>query len=203
MLNIDQISAIFEAVFFQDYRVCLMGGADEPFYLPIDEKSVDEKSVDGKKAEPACVNKLYFTQDYLASALHEIAHWCVASKERLKQKDWGYWYAPDGRNAQQQHAFEQAEYKNQAVEWFFSIACGYRFQVSLDNLAVSAKEGSAFGGEFKDRVHQQALTYCEQGLPERAEQFCNALMLARDEEIEWAADVFCRGDLDTQPVSLY
>ncbi len=46
----------------------------------------------------------------------------------------GYWYCPDGRDAQTQSQFEDAEVKPQAFDWLFCVAAGYPFNVSCDNL---------------------------------------------------------------------
>ncbi|WP_417667272.1 elongation factor P hydroxylase, partial [Pseudidiomarina sp.] len=46
---------------------------------------------------------------YVVMRLLEMSHWCIAGEKRRQLEDYGYWYLPDGRDAQQQHAFEQAE----------------------------------------------------------------------------------------------
>lgn len=58
----------------------------------------------------------------------------IAGEQRRLLPDLGYWYAPDGRTAEQQALFEQVEIKPQAIEWLFSKAFGRKFRVSLDNL---------------------------------------------------------------------
>lgn len=142
---------------FSDYCTRLVAGGDEPIYLPA-----------GPMGEPA---KIIFTRDYFSSALHEVAHWCVAGAERRKQKDYGYWYVPDGRNPEQQKAFERVEVKPQALEWIFSVASHQRFRISADNVDgdIGASEG------FRRAVWQQALYYCRNGLPRRANKFADAL----------------------------
>jgi len=142
---------------FLPLNTCLCGGAEEPIYLPAGETQQH--------------NEIHFTRDYCASALHEIAHWCVAGAERLKKVDFGYWYAPDGRSQEQQVQFEQVEVKPQALEWIFSVAAGLRFRVSADNLA----QGIGASAAFKQAVAQQAQDYCASGLPTRAAQWVNAL----------------------------
>ncbi len=114
-----RLESVFRACFNESENTLLRGGAVEPFYQP----AGGERSV----------NLLIYREDFFASALHEIAHWCVAGNARRRQRDFGYWYAPEGRSSQQQTAFEAMEVKPQALEWFFSKACGYRFQVSVDN----------------------------------------------------------------------
>ena len=59
--------------------------------------------------QPGALNRIVFTHDYFASALHEVAHWCVAGPERRRLTDYGYWYAPDGRTEKQQMEFERVE----------------------------------------------------------------------------------------------
>jgi elongation factor P hydroxylase len=107
----------------------------------------------------------------LSSSLHEVAHWMVAGEARRLLPDWGYWYAPDGRDAAQQQVFEQMEVKPQALEWLLHAACGLRFRVSLDNLSDGAGDGSA----FKDRVYEQACHCIRNGVHERMQCFYQAL----------------------------
>jgi elongation factor P hydroxylase len=66
-------------------------------------------------------------KDYLASALHEVAHWCLAGVERRKLEDYGYWYSPDGRSRGEQSAFENVEARPQALEWILSDTCNSCF----------------------------------------------------------------------------
>jgi elongation factor P hydroxylase len=119
MHDSNDLITLFEHCFGQKYHTQLLGGADEPLYEPATDK------------QPALI---HFRADYFSSALHEIAHWCIAGSERRKQTDYGYWYVEDGRDEQQQRAFYQAEVKPQALEWYFSVACNYDFSVSVDNL---------------------------------------------------------------------
>src|SRR5699024_7455731 len=55
---------IFNQVFATTYRTLLEAGGDEPLYQPA--------------SEPAGRHRIVFTRDYFASALHEVAHWCIA-----------------------------------------------------------------------------------------------------------------------------
>ena len=135
-------------------------GAVEPLYQPAQTLS-----------EP---HVIYSTQDYVASALHEVAHWCVAGKQRRKLIDYGYWYAPDGRDAQQQAVFEQVEIKPQAIEKAFSGACGVEFSVSIDNLAHGAHNYQA----FEQAINEQYLRYQQSSYPPRAQRFIYALQEA-------------------------
>ncbi len=153
----DDLIAIFNRLFAQSHNTTLEKGGDEPLYLPAGPQS-------------GC-HRLVFKHDYFASALHEIAHWCIAGAKRREQIDYGYWYAPDGRTKQQQHEFELVEVKPQALEWIFATAARYKFSVSSDNLAAGAASNHA----FELAVYRQVLRYCERGLPARAEQVRLAL----------------------------
>lgn len=155
-----RLESVFDACFASGWNTCLVGGAEEPFYRPA--AAAGESHV------------LHYRQDFFASALHEVAHWCIAGERRRQQVDFGYWYAPEGRSVDQQRAFETVECKPQALEWFFSLACGYRFQVSVDNLLLSAVESPGTAA-FARRVFEQALRWQRVGLPERAAIFYVAL----------------------------
>ena len=156
------IERVFNAVFAGSMNTVLIGGAEEPYYRPAD----DEDSR----------HRIFYREDFVASSLHEISHWLVAGAERRLLPDWGYWYAPDGRNAAQQSEFEQAEVKPQALEWLLSIACGIRFRVSLDNLS----EHAGIGDAFKNRVYEQACASVLEGVNERTRIFYEALAVEFD-----------------------
>jgi elongation factor P hydroxylase len=155
----EDLIALFNSLFEQSERTILVGFAEEPIYLPCDENSA--------------VNRIFFTRDYFASALHEIAHWCIASEERRKLIDYGYWYYPEGRSAEQQILFEQAEVKPQALECIFSMAAGSRFIVSQDNLAAGQYSNTE---SFEKKVAGQVQRYLTQGLPVRAATFKKELL---------------------------
>lgn len=149
---------LFAACFADEFNTRLVGGGAEPIYLPADAH------------EP--MHRIIFTHDYYRSALHEIAHWCVAGQARRQLVDFGYWYAPDGRSSEQQNAFEQVEVKPQALEWLFCEAAGHRFRVSLDNLSGESTDP----GPFKRRVIEQVQSYLDNGIPQRAARFVDALL---------------------------
>ncbi|OUS10430.1 hypothetical protein A9Q89_11335 [Gammaproteobacteria bacterium 53_120_T64] len=151
---------MFKQCFYKDYQTLLMGGADEPLYRPATAAS-----------EP---HRIYYRADYFASALHEIAHWCIAGAERRRQEDWGYWYCPDGRSPEQQRAFEAVEVVPQAIEWMFSVAADTVFRLSSDNLLAEGKLVADDGG-FPHAVSAQVLNYRQGALPLRAQQFLSAL----------------------------
>jgi elongation factor P hydroxylase len=153
------LERLFNNCFLDGERTRLVGGASEPIYLPADPDHAE--------------NRLYYREDYFASALHEISHWCIAGRLRRTQKDFGYWYEPEGRSGEQQEAFLAAEARPQALEWYFSVACDYPFQLSLDSFEPDGYE--AMRSAFAIRVCEQAEHLRRHGLPPRAGQFFRAL----------------------------
>ena len=119
-LSLEDLTLIFNDLFSSKYNIRLEGGANEPIYLPT---SSDCKT-----------NRLIFRSNYISSALHEVAHWCLAGDKRRKMIDYGYWYNKDGRSNIEQKIFEEVEIKPQALEWIFSIASNNTFNISVDNL---------------------------------------------------------------------
>ncbi len=162
----------------EQFNTRLLGGAPEPVYLPT--------------SMPGECHRLHYRDDYFASALHEVAHWCIAGPGRRRVFVFGYWYVPDGRSAAQQRAFEQVEFRPQAMEWHFARACGYPFRVSLDNLECDGAVGAS--GSFKRRVWRQARHWDRVGLPRRAHRF--ALALCREFGRECGDSGFILADLD-------
>lgn len=155
-IKLEQLISVFHAVFFEPFNTQLIAHGQEPLYSP---------------ATPSQPAKIIFSHDYFASALHEVAHWCVAGAERRKLEDYGYWYAPDGRSEDQQKEFERVEVRPQALEWIFSVAAGQPFRVSADNLA----QGLGPSRAFKQAICEQAQVFCREGLPPRPAMFVKAL----------------------------
>jgi elongation factor P hydroxylase len=114
---------LFDLHFYERFNTRLVKGKDEPIYLPANDQVEHHQVV--------------FAHGYFSSALHEIAHWCIAGSERRLLPDYGYWYAPDGRDDQQQRQFQSVEVLPQAIEWAFCLACGLEFTISSDNLTGS------------------------------------------------------------------
>lgn len=156
--HITDLIQIFNSTFEEVYNTRLIKGGDEPIYLPA-----------GQNTDYA---QIVFAHGYYASAMHEIAHWCLAGAQRRKKEDFGYWYIPDGRNKAQQEAFELVEIKPQAIEWALCVAAGKHFDVSTDNLLG---EGETDRHAFKAKVLQQVSDYLLQGFPKDAETMINAL----------------------------
>ncbi|MDJ0878659.1 MAG: elongation factor P hydroxylase [Halieaceae bacterium] len=149
------IEQLFADCFYERYRTRLQGGAAEPLYTP---------AGDGEAM-------IYYREDFAASALHEVAHWCIAGEGRRQLEDYGYWYAADGRDEEQQRAFETVEVRPQAVEWHLALAAGVPFRVSVDNLDAPATSCE----EFAHSVLAQARLFCRAPLPPRAAVFRAAL----------------------------
>lgn len=149
---------LFAECFEAEYNTRLVAGDGEPEYLPADAEHPQ--------------HRILFAHGFFRSALHEIAHWCVAGPERRLLADFGYWYAPDGRNAEQQRAFEQVEVRPQAFEWLFCAAAGHPFRVSLDNLNGEPGDAEPFCRKVLAQVHELFDT----GLPPRVDRFVEALL---------------------------
>lgn len=157
-LQASDLEALFDACFLASHRTVLRGGADEPLYAP---SAAPEQ-------EP---HRVVYRADYASSALHEVAHWCIAGAARRRQPDYGYWYAPDGRSPEQQSAFERVEVKPQALESIFAEAAGVPFVLSADNLDGDPSPSPAFARAVAERRDR----YLEEGLPRRAAIFLRAL----------------------------
>jgi elongation factor P hydroxylase len=148
----------FNQLFLHSERTVLVGGAEEPFYEP---------------AAAGLPARVAFRHDYIRSALHEVAHWCVAGATRRQLPDYGYWYSPDDRDLPQQQAFFAVETKPQALEWHFCDALGIPFSPSIDNLAIEIPAPDIDG--FVQRLTAQYTRLSEQGLPPRAARFRDVL----------------------------
>ncbi|MCR9184907.1 MAG: elongation factor P hydroxylase [Halieaceae bacterium] len=162
---VSRVERVFAQCFLQAENTLLCGGADEPLYAP--------------STQPGEPHRLWFREDYFASALHETAHWCIAGAARRQQLDFGYWYAPEGRDPAAQAAFESVEVRPQALEWCFSIACGYPFRISTDNLAAGGGETGDHSA-FESAVRREALRLAGATLPRRAAVFFRALQAEFD-----------------------
>ncbi len=113
-----EIAGRFNARFRRRADTVLVGGAEEPLYLP------------PARGRPAMIR---YTRDYAQSALHELAHWCRASPARRRLVDYGLWYQPPPRSAADQARFYAVEVPVQALEMLLAAACGVAFHFSSDN----------------------------------------------------------------------
>ena len=154
-LAVSQLVGLFNATFEQSDRTMLQGGADEPYYVP---------------GEP---NSIFFREDFVRSALHEVAHWCVAGERRRTLPDYGYWYSPDGRDANQQQAFFTVEARPQAIERYFCEAIGIPFSPSIDNVGAQIELQQLH--RFEVRIQEWCNQFERIGLPLRAARFTAAL----------------------------
>lgn len=127
----------------------IRGGGEEPLYQP----------ATGRGGQ----HRIVFRQDYASSALHEIAHWCIAGPRRRRLVDFGYWYEPE-RTAELQTAFETVEARPQALERILSRAAGVKFRISCDNFDESAIDRE----QMARSVQAATLGYLASGLPKRA-----------------------------------
>lgn len=179
---------VFNGEFGERDNTLLRGGADEPLYEP----PLPPRQADSAEtcARPALI---HFRADYASSALHEVAHWCIAGRARRRLPDYGYWYAPDGRDAQQQAAFLQVEARPQALEWCLTQAAGLRFRLSLDNL--DAPPDPTTERRFADAVMHAARRFTSHGLPPRGERFFCALARRFRPGFRCEGLVFDRADL--------
>ena len=157
MHQVADLISIFEHTFYQSYNTRLVKGEHEPIYIPANDTTP--------------YHQIVFAHGFYASALHEIAHWLVAGSQRRLVEDYGYWYCPDGRDATQQAEFESVEVKPQAIEWALSVAAGFEFNVSVDNL--NGEQTCRF--DFQARVHQHVLILIEQGVNARTHTLLKAL----------------------------
>ncbi|MGF1695912.1 elongation factor P hydroxylase [Vibrio kyushuensis] len=156
--NYQDLISIFNSTFFERFNTKLELGGDEPIYVPADEATSH--------------HRIIFARGFYASALHEIAHWCVAGPKRRLLEDFGYWYEPDGRTAQVQAEFEKVEIRPQAYEWIIAISAGFPFNVSCDNLHGNFEPDRL---AFMQKVHQEVMDIFEQGIPERVKALSEAL----------------------------
>ncbi|GFD82565.1 transporting ATPase [Tenacibaculum sp. KUL118] len=156
--DVPTLMSLFNST-FEDFNTRLVLGKDEPIYIPA--------------GRGESYHQIVFAHGFFSSALHEIAHWCIAGEKRRLLEDYGYWYCPDGRDETQQADFEKVEIKPQAIEWAFTEAAGRAFQVSTDNLngVQPDREG------FTRNVAAQLAHYKAHGFPPRAERFINALKI--------------------------
>ena len=164
-----QVMRLFNQEFAESDTTELIGGAAEPYY------------------EPGSLNRIYFRADYVRSALHEVAHWCVAGRRRRQLPDYGYWYSPDGRDAAQQQAFFAVEARPQAVERWFCEAIGIAFSPSVDNVGAQIEPQQL--RRFEARIQGWCNQFAQSELPPRAARFVTALRSMSRLSWEPASDI--------------
>lgn len=167
LVKLSTLNQVFQRTFEASLNTQLIGGFDEPLYRPASDDS------------PA---RIQFRSDYVSSALHELAHWCVAGHERRQLEDYGYWYAPDGRNETQQRQFAKVESRPQAVEWYLSLSLGVPFRVSADNL-----DGPVNLDDLKRAVYSEFERLRAGDIPPRARQL--AIELSAQTQIDLESEL--------------
>lgn len=154
------LARVFNLRFGERYNVVCVGGFAQPEYLPADQTQG--------------AAQLGYTQDYAASALHEIAHWCIAGTRRLALADFGYDYLPPPRDKRIQQRFFALEYKVQLLEAWFALGTGVRFVASADNFECTQIAYDVFAQKIADALALPSMLK----IPLRAQQFTNALAAA-------------------------
>lgn len=157
MHQVDTLITLFNQTFINSFNTELVCCESEPIYRPANTQYPH--------------HRIIFAHGFFASALHEIAHWCVAGEKRRQLEDYGYWYEPDGRSEERQAEFEKVEIKPQALEWIFSQSANFQFHFSADNITA----GNRASQTFQQAVLQQVQQYLADGLPERAGMWQQAL----------------------------
>ncbi len=167
LITCRELETVFNALSADVHRTRLIGCEGDPFYAACNENR--------RLAE------IRYVKDSLPSALHELAHWCVAGPERRAVDDYGYWYNPDGRSKEEQRVFEGLEVKPQAVEWLLSVAVGRPFIVSCDNL-----RGEPYDlGTFRRRIRHQAISYLENPRSKRFDDLLQTLIKVSERQQAW------------------
>lgn len=170
-LTNSQVEKVFNSNFSKPYKTVLIGGFSEPEYLP---STIKDSA------------RIQYRADYVRSALHEAAHWCLAGEKRRQLPDYGYWYSADDRDQIEQQKFFDAEVKPQALEWIISSAAGVEFKPSVDNLALDEQSMQKMQAGFVSQMKSQTLSYLNaelqnRDLAERALVFIDALQEASGE----------------------
>jgi len=173
----DEISRRFNAAFSRSHRTILIGGGPEPLYLP------------AQGHRPAVIR---YTRDYAQSALHELAHWCLAGPRRRVLLDYGYWYQPPPRSPQQQRRFEMVEAPVQGLELLMALATGVRFHVSADNHA----DPHANSASFKRLIFESAARRLREGLSPRILAVLSALNARWEDRLQSSMEACLVGGLD-------
>ena len=122
MVTDRRIAGAFNREFSVSHGTVLVGGGAEPLYVP------DVRLPGGSRRAV-----IRYRHDYAASALHEAAHWCLASGAARRLVDFGCVYDPPPRDANRQRAFFEAEAAVQVLERALASAAGRCFQVSADD----------------------------------------------------------------------
>ena len=159
-MNHNEVARRFNRAFGVSHQTVMIGGAPEPLYVP------GERTGGAAQGGRSIIR---YREDFTLSALHEVAHWCIASRQRRRCRDYGYWYSPPPRHEAAQQSFFAAEVRVQALESLFAATIGVRFRVSADNVGTSSTG-------FAEAVVRAACEIESAGLSLRANQFRTALL---------------------------
>ena len=157
-----EIAHTFNRLFAKSHNTVIKGGASELLYKPPEG---NRRSV------------IRYIRDSAPSALHEIAHWCIAGRNRRELIDYGYWYTPPPRSLFAQHLFFAVEARVQALESLFADVAGLPFHLSADDVHPShgeALDDSIARADFAVQVERGVETWRSRGLPERADRMLRA-----------------------------
>lgn len=151
------IAGRFNARFRRGAGAVLIGGAEEPLYLP------------ATRSRPAHIR---YARDHARSALHELAHFCLAGPAGRALPDFGLAYEPPPRSPAAQRRFFEAEVPVQALEMLFSEACGIGFRVSTDN---PGRDDPVTEAWFAEQVRRRCRAFRRHGPGACAEAVLGAL----------------------------
>ena len=92
MHHYQDLITLFNSCFAAEYNTRLIKGDDEPIYLPADEQRL-----------LSCL--VFSPMDFLVVHCMNVLIGLLLGEERRKLVDFGYWYLPDGRTAEEQAGF--------------------------------------------------------------------------------------------------
>ena len=153
------ICACFNQAFRDEFLVFMAGGALEPSYRPAQERPrrlPERQNGPGSvESESLAEARICAREDFAPSALHEAAHWLIATPGQRGVEDYGHVYVPPPRKPTAQALFYAAELPVQALECWLSRRAGIRFHASADDpdCLLSAL------ANFQRRVEQLAAWY--------------------------------------------
>lgn len=164
-LSQQQICECFNTLFGTAFNVQLHGGGAEPDYLPPAYA----------QSGPMIAGRIVAREDFAASALHEAAHWCVASQRQRRLPDYGYAYIPPPRGAPGQAQFFVSEQRTQATECYLARRAGVSFSASADDPDFCLVAVQRFQDDLHARVERWEDVRSPECAPPRAIQLGQAL----------------------------
>jgi len=134
------ICGCFNRAFRGEFLVHMVGGAQEPSYRPAPDRQInkwEERNLHGGagvlEGTHLVEAQIFCREDFAQSALHEAAHWLIATPGQRRLEDYGHLYIPPPRKPGAQARFYAAELPVQALECWLSRHAGLRFQASADD----------------------------------------------------------------------